>query len=216
MPAFIHVNPLSSRAEQRREQILEKAIALFAETGYNELDLQVLADTLGIGKGTLYRHFGNKEGLFLAAVDRVMVLLNEHVLGAVGDIDDPLERIRRAVHAYLAFFHDHPEAVEMLIQERAHFKDRKRPTYFEHRELHVERWRDLYRRLIAEGRFRDLPAEQISDVLGDLLYGTMFVNYIAGRALPPDVMAERILDVVLHGLLTDRERRERARRRPTR
>ena len=43
------------------------------------------------------------------------------------------------------------------MQERAGFKDRERPTYFEHRENNVERWRQVYRRLIAEGRVRPIP-----------------------------------------------------------
>jgi len=31
--------------------------------------------------------------------------------------------------------------VELLILERAEFRDRKKPTYFEHRDAHVHRWR---------------------------------------------------------------------------
>ena len=45
--------PFTERFEQRRDAILEKAIQLFAKEGYTKLDLQVLADELGIGKGTL-------------------------------------------------------------------------------------------------------------------------------------------------------------------
>ena len=32
---------------------------------------QALADRLGVGKGTIYRHFPSKRALFLAAADRV-------------------------------------------------------------------------------------------------------------------------------------------------
>ena len=99
----------------------------------------------------------------------------------------------------------------MLIQERAQFKDRKRPTYFERREANRERWRNVYRDLIAGGRLRPIPVERIMDVFGDLLYGTMFVTYIAGRRRPPAQVAEDILDVVFHGILSDSERQSRPR-----
>ena len=100
-------------------------------------------------------------------------------------IDDPLDRICTAVRAYLIFFADHPEFVELIMQERAQFKDRKKPTYFVHREANVERWRELYRGLIAAGRVRVMPVDRITDVMSDLLYGTMFTNYFAGPRKPP-------------------------------
>src|SRR5438132_597738 len=57
----------------RCEEILEAAAELFAKHGYADTDTQLLADKLGIGKGTLYRYFPSKRELFLAAADRVMV-----------------------------------------------------------------------------------------------------------------------------------------------
>jgi hypothetical protein len=95
--------------------------------------------------------------------------------------------------------------VELLIQERAQFKDRKRPTYFEHREVNVVRWRKLYARLITDGRVRDLPVERISDVVGNLIYGTMFTNYFIGQAKPVEQQAQEILDIVFRGILTEAE-----------
>jgi AcrR family transcriptional regulator len=204
-----HTAPVSPRCQQRREEILEMAIRLFARESYAELDLQVLADALNVGKGTLYRHFGSKEKLFLAAADRVMRKLREHVDTSVAGIADPLEQIRIAIHAYLKYFADHPEAVEMLIQERAQFRDRKRPTYFVHREANVERWRAVYRELIREGRVRRVPAENISDVVHSLMYGAMFASHMGGQSKTPEQTAEEIIDLVFHGILSETELRAR-------
>jgi AcrR family transcriptional regulator len=194
---------------QRREQILEIAAKLFAEHGYANADTQLLAEKLGVGKGTIYRYFPSKEEVFFAAADRAMRLLHERVDTSVRGIEDPLDRIATAIHAYLAFFADHPEFVELLMQERAQFKDRSKPTYFQHREARVHHWRELYRTLIAEGRVRDMPVERITDVMSDLVYGTMFTNYFTGQRKPFDAQARDILDVVFHGILSDAERQKR-------
>ena len=191
----------------RQEEILETAVKLFAKHGYANTDTQLLADEIGVGKGTLYRYFPSKERLFLAAADRVMRKLRQQIDARIAGIEDPLGRIATAVRTFLAFVADHPEFVELLIQERAHFKDRKKPTYFEHREANVERWRALYRSIIAQGRVRNMPVDRITYVMSDLLYGTMFTNYFAGRRKPSDVQAQEILDVVFHGILSDEERR---------
>jgi AcrR family transcriptional regulator len=193
---------------RRHEEILDMAAKLFAEHGFSETDTQFLADQLGVGKGTLYRYFPSKRDLFLAAADRVMVKLREHVDASIAEIEDPLEQIAAAIRAYLAFFAEQPGYVELLIQERAQFKDRKKPTYFEHREKNIERWRNIYRHLIAAGRVRQIPVERITDVLGNLVYGTMFTNYFTGTAKPFEEQARDILDVVFNGILTARRTEE--------
>jgi len=193
----------------RREEILETATGLFAEHGFSDAVTQALAERLGVGKGTIYRHFPSKRALFLAAADRVMRKLQEQVNASIGGIDDGLERIERAIATFLQFFAEHPAFVELLVQERAYFKDRKRPTYFEHREVNIERWRQVYRDLIAAGRVRDIPVEQITNVVSNVLYGIMVTNLFNGQPKPSDVQAKEILDVVFLGVLTEPERLRR-------
>jgi hypothetical protein len=94
-----------------------------------------------------------------------------------------------------------------LIQERAYFKDRKRPTYFEHREINVQRWKQLYRDLMAAGRIREMPVERITTVLSNVLYGIMVTNFFNGQPAPADVQAREILDVIFLGILSEPERR---------
>jgi AcrR family transcriptional regulator len=194
---------------RRQEEILAGATAVFAQYGYSETDTQILAERLRVGKGTLYRYFPSKQELFLAAVDRGMRKLREQVDAAIASIKDPLDQIFTAIRTYLSFFAKHPEFVELLIQERAQFKNRPKPTYFEHRDNNIERWRAVYRSLIAEGRVRDIPVDRITNVLTNLLYGTLFTNYFAHHWKPIDAQAEDILDLAFNGILTDAERRTR-------
>ncbi len=198
----------SEEANQaRREEILEKATALFAEQGFSDAVTQALVERLGVGKGTLYRHFPSKRALFLAATDRVMRKMQDSVTANVAGIEDGLERIEKAIATFLQFFADHPSFVELLIQERAYFKDRKRPTYFEHREVNIQRWMQLYRELMAAGRMREMPVERITTVISNVLYGIMVTNFFNGQPAPADVQAREILDIIFLGVLSEPERR---------
>ncbi len=77
--------------------------------------------------------------LFLAAVDRLMSQLHENITDVISDdFQDPIDRLLHAMNAYLKFFSDRPELVELLIQERAYFKDRAKPTFIEHSEKFVQ------------------------------------------------------------------------------
>src|SRR6266581_7749599 len=81
----------------RCEQILEAAAKLFAEHGYADGDTQLLAEKLGVGKGTIYRYFPSKRELFLAAADRVMRMLCQRIDVRIEPIPDPLDQIVNAV-----------------------------------------------------------------------------------------------------------------------
>jgi len=191
-------------ADPLRERILAAAAEIFAGEGYRSADLQDVADALGIGKGSVYRRFPTKRALFLATVDDGMRRLKQSVESSIADVHEPLAQIAGAVRAYLAFFDGEPRLAELLIMERAEFRDRKKPTYFEHRQANIQRWRSLYAQLMIEGRVRRMPIDRITDVVSNLVYGTMFTNHFAGRVKSFEEQAADILDVVFHGILADR------------
>jgi TetR/AcrR family transcriptional regulator len=56
----------------KRELIVEIAMRHFAEHGYRGARVEDIAAEVGVAKGTVFLHFGNKEGLFLAAFQRAV------------------------------------------------------------------------------------------------------------------------------------------------
>lgn len=191
-------------AAERRRTILDTATRHFAAHGFRETDVQHIADALGVGKGTIYRYFPSKEALFLAAVDQGMQQLKAAVDAAADRADSPLGRVEAAIEAYLTFFDQHPELIELLIQERCHFRDRAQPTYFVHYDANIRPWQDLLRQLIEDGVVRQVPVERITDVISDLLYGTIFTNHFAGRRKSLASQCKDVLDILHHGILAPR------------
>lgn len=192
--------------ERRQEQILEAATRIFARRGYPATDLQEVADALGVGKGTLYRYFPTKESLFLAAIERGIRGLARRVRALRDDVPDPLERIAAAIGVYLDHFSRHPDIVELMAQERAVFKNRK-PTYFLFMQSRIGPWRDLLKKLMAQGRVRKMPVDRIIDVISDAIYGTIVTDYFVGRRRSSEVQTRDLLDIMFHGILTPASRK---------
>jgi TetR/AcrR family transcriptional regulator len=67
--------PAQARARDKRERILGAAMRHFAERGYEAARVEDLSRELGIAKGSVFQHFGSKEGLFLAAYGRAVEAL---------------------------------------------------------------------------------------------------------------------------------------------
>jgi multidrug efflux pump subunit AcrA (membrane-fusion protein)/DNA-binding transcriptional regulator YbjK len=194
---------------RRRDEILAAAAKVFARDGFAETDVQDIADAVGVSKGTVYRYFETKDGLFLAAVDRGLRELCATCDAIFEDAAlSPLAMVRKAVTNYLTFFHRRPEMAELFIQERAAFRDRRKPLYFMTTDEQSHRDREFVSALIAAGSFRQVDAQRVLDVFADLLFGTILSNHLAGRRVSPGVQADAILDVLFHGVLSDRERKK--------
>ena len=58
-------------AALRRTQILDAAMAVFAERGYHRATIREVARTAGVADGTIYNYFADKEALLLACLDRL-------------------------------------------------------------------------------------------------------------------------------------------------
>ena len=86
----------------RREEILDVAASVFAQYGYPNSDMDYVAKALHVGKGTIYRYFPSKQELFLAAADRGMRQVHEHIEAACVGITDPLLRLSRTICAIWA------------------------------------------------------------------------------------------------------------------
>lgn len=199
-----------SLLERRREQILARASVVFAERGYPNTDVQDIADLLGISKGTIYRYFPTKERLFIATVERGVRGLDAEMDRVMATVADPIDRLAAGTATYLRFFESNPGLVELFIQERAEFRDKRKPVYFEDGCKSECQWRQMLERLVAAGRLRDVPTERVMTVVGNLLYGTMFTNYFLGSAGSVEQQAADINDVLFNGILSERERAGRA------
>ncbi|MEJ5277437.1 MAG: TetR/AcrR family transcriptional regulator [Thermogemmata sp.] len=188
---------------RRKAQILDVAARVFASHGFANTTVQTIANYIGVGNGTVYRYFPTKDQLFLAAVERGLQELTTEMDRVVQQPGDPLQVLREAIRTYLHFFHRRPEMAELFIQERAAFPQHHRPLYFA-AQCDDEKFRkhqEFYHRLLATGRIRPVPFEQLFATVGDLLYGTILTNLLSGRPVDPDAQADAITDLILYGLL---------------
>jgi AcrR family transcriptional regulator len=92
----------SADPQSKRQLIVDVAMRHFAEHGYRGARVEDIAAEVGIAKGTVFLHFGNKEGLFLAAFERAVRELPAW-------LDAPAEVIERGFWAVLDYWLDRTE-----------------------------------------------------------------------------------------------------------
>src|SRR3954452_15969691 len=92
-----------SDGERSRSAILDAAAQLATVEGIDGLSMSRLADEVGMSKSGLFAHFGSKEELQLATVERANSLFDAHVLEPASSAASAFERLERLAEGYLHY-----------------------------------------------------------------------------------------------------------------
>ncbi|WP_433466903.1 TetR/AcrR family transcriptional regulator [Spirillospora sp. CA-128828] len=108
-------------AARNRVKVLDAAAALFARHGVETVTMDAVATEAGVGKGTLFRRFGDKAGLAVALLNERERELQDAILsgpaplgpgGGAAAVPAP-ERLHAFADAYLDYVLDHLSLVRM-------------------------------------------------------------------------------------------------------
>ncbi|MBM7770856.1 AcrR family transcriptional regulator [Actinokineospora baliensis] len=172
-------------AARNRRRILVAARALFSQRGVDRVTMDQIAAAAGVGKGTLFRRFGDKSGLAAALLDDGERELRGRV--AEGDAPlgpgvDPAARLVAFFDAYLTFLTDHLDLVHLA--ETARPGTRYRIAAYRYWHAHVTQ---LLTAAGAAGDRESLAHVLLAGVAADLQ-----------RAVRAEVTAEGMRASVLH------------------
>ncbi len=111
-PANTAVSPPASRAARRKARtaggILAAAERLFLGRGYTATTMEDLSEAADVAVGSIYAHFGDKEGVYSALVDRALALDQRYSEEGLAVGNGPLEQLVGMGEGYLRFARDHP------------------------------------------------------------------------------------------------------------
>ena len=179
-----------------RERILGAAVQEFARYGLGGARVDSIAQRAGANKRMLYYYFGDKDGLFLAALeDRY-----EHIRSAERALDleqlDPCEALERLVRFTWEYFLEHPEFMTLLNSENLH-KGRHVRRSKRVQDMHsplVETLRTVLRQGEAQGLFRKGvdPVQLYISIAGEV-YFYLSNRYTLSRIFDRDLTAPRAL-----------------------
>lgn len=105
-------------APARQKMILDAALDEFARFGYDECNVDAIAEKAEIGKGTIYRQYPSKLDLYAAVVKRGHDMLHEK-MGQIAHCDCGFdEKTRRGIKEFVDFFVTNPKYYRVIFVER--------------------------------------------------------------------------------------------------
>lgn len=104
--------PVASRTERRKERtaaaILDAGEHLFLSRGFSATTMEDLSDRADVAIGSIYAHFGSKEGVYSGLIDRALALDKRYSEEGFAVGRAPLERLVGLAEGYLRFAREHP------------------------------------------------------------------------------------------------------------
>lgn len=191
---------VESDPDAKHQAILQHAVEVFADEGFRHADVQVIADRAGVGKGTVYRHFGKKEDLFWATMLWVFESLREHILQAMEGTQGTVAKLRAACLAYAEFFQANPKCLEVFVQDRAMFRGTCPESHREHHEKLLGHFIGLLEQGIAAGELRPVDPRETMVALAATVYGVVVHScYMPGSSSLVE-RARQATDIFFEGI----------------
>jgi TetR/AcrR family fatty acid metabolism transcriptional regulator len=190
---------LTDRSIERRQEILEAAVRVFARKGFHAARVGDIAAEAGVAHGLLYHYFASKDELLETIFREAWAELLEAFRTAERTDEPTPEQLRKVCAILLRTWRDRPELVTVLVREIA------RSGELQNRIADIREAFLVLERIVARGQERgELRADVDPRLTATILYGALeeiLTSWVLG-ALPDDVAgAERaVVDVVVGGL----------------
>jgi AcrR family transcriptional regulator len=190
---------------ERRDRILQAAVACFASRGFSGTTTREVAERAGITEAGLYRHFESKEVLYAAIIDAKM-----QAPDLLADLAGPAERgddralLAGLAQAILERGRADPDFVRILFFSALEGHELADPFF----EARTRRLRDFLARYIArrvdEGAFRDVDPLLAASAFIGMVVDHVNVAVVFGREelrrRSPHELAEGLVDLFLSGV----------------
>jgi AcrR family transcriptional regulator len=181
------------RSASAHRAILEAAIALVREVGYEALTMEAVAARAGVGKATLYRRWEGKELLVAEAIHGIVKEVPVPDLGSV-------ERDVLALMGAVMRMYRDPATGELLSGIVAAMGRSARVAEVVRRGM-VARWRHAMREVLRRAADRgELSADADLEVALDLLSGALFYRYLMLGKPVTEARTRAVVATVLRGL----------------
>lgn len=142
----------------RKQAILDAALACFTGRGFDQTTIDMICERSGASVGSLYHHFGNKEGVGAALFIGGLSDYADKALAGLDERPDAEDGIRWLVTSYIDWVEANPDLARFIFQARGkviHGEAARRLADLNRQQLAgYRRWLQPH---VEAGRIRKLP-----------------------------------------------------------
>lgn len=160
--------------EKRMDDIVNAAVEIFLDKGYEGASMEAIAKRAQISKGGLYHHFGSKDEILYYANEKLNEPIYEYVRLAAEN-PDPLDGIRRYIRNYISYWLEHKKELTFffLTMIKAISSPEMWNIYEDYYNHLIDFIKTLYARGISSGQFAEHNTQASAVTLISALDGVL-------------------------------------------
>ncbi len=158
---------------ETKRLILEAARDVFARKGYHRALVSEIAAEAGFGKGTIYRHFDNKAGLFASLVENIFSGMALRVGEAVKQREGLSDKLELIFDEHLKLFRENRELVEIIVNEGIELTGIREHGMIEKWNRYLNLVREIFARGIETGEFIAVSEETATWLFLSSIWGLL-------------------------------------------
>jgi AcrR family transcriptional regulator len=193
-----HTQPSVRR--KRRGEVLDAAVRVFHERGYEATSIQDIADEVGILKGSIYYYITSKQDVLFEILDEVHRGALSAVLEAIEVDGDPLQRIRAFVTTLARFNAENLARMGIFLHDFRSLSEPRRKEIVRERD----RYDRILRMLISEGQEEGFVCPDVDPKLTALaamgMINTIYQWYRPTGGLRSEYIGSVYADLVIRAL----------------
>lgn len=189
---------MASRTPNQKVRIRRVAARLFAENGYDATGIQELSEAVGLGRGALYHHIGNKQQLLFDIIAASVVDVVERAEALLAEPLPAEEKVRRLSAMTMATVAENRNEWKVFFRELGSLRGELRGPALSLRRRFEDVWAGVVREGVDSGEFRDIDPIVIKGILGMHNWAHVWLRP-SGR-LSDQEISEIFCDLFLSGL----------------
>jgi TetR/AcrR family fatty acid metabolism transcriptional regulator len=188
---------------EKYDRILEAAIEVIAQKGFERARVSDIASSAGIADGTVYLYFKNKNVILRAAIDSAFAHFSDRVSASLASAGGPIEQLTVIARLHLETL-TAKRNLAIIIQNELR-QNHQFLEEFTHQPFvnYINLIRETIRRGQAEGAIRSELSDRVAALclfgaLDEIISSWLYT----GKPIDTEHAAAQVLDVLLHGMST--------------
>ena len=183
------IDSIRMSKEDRRTQILDSAMSVFVERGYNGTTTQEIAKAANISEVTLFRYFSSKREIFLQGIDPILLTTLEDSIIVSKDFE-PIERLKFILKERIMLISQNYKVIRLILMESQVNPELNDIDY-------IEKISMIFRNAIEDIGLDIKGKEDLFRILIGTILSFLYLPETDEKVI--DSLVDKTLDVILRG-----------------
>lgn len=201
------MSPRTADSEERRSQILNAAMKIFARDGFQKARMDDIAKETGVAKGTVYLYFKGKEDIVKSTIDRMFLSEFKEITVLVDEEMSVTDKLNQVFEIAINDYKKLTPFLPILYEFYAYAIRGKglRKIFASYYERYMELMSIIIQQGIDMGEIKSCDPREAAVAIGAIIEGTMLLSIF----MPDEIDIEKHIrfgvQTLLAGMLIENE-----------